>query len=203
MFEQRRISRVGGRRRLPRQVRRQAARVVAGVAAAFAVPATASAACPAGQLLGNPGFETGTAAPWTASPGVIYRADNYSRPLQGIYLAKFNGKGTWNTSTLAQTLTIPLGCTTYRFGYFLKTTSIETTLFTAHDTLTVQVLDSAGAVLGTLHRWSNLNETLTYVGKSADMSAFAGKTVTIRFTGSEDGSLWTKFLVDQTYFNVS
>src|SRR5205814_1653221 len=27
--------------------------------------------CPASQLLGNPGFETGTAAPWSAAPGVI------------------------------------------------------------------------------------------------------------------------------------
>ena len=204
MSEQRSIiSRISGRRRMPRHVRRQAALVVAVVVAVFAVPATASAACTARQLLGNPSFETGTPPPWTATPGVIYHADNISRPFNGIYLAKFNAKGTWSTHTLAQTVTIPAGCTTYRFAYFMKINTVETTLFSARDTLTVEVLDSAGVVLRTLHRWSNLTKTIAYVGKSADMSAFAGKTVTIRFTGREDGAHWTRFLVDMTYFNVS
>src|SRR5207245_11705154 len=30
-----------------------------------------SGSCAASQLLGNPGFETGTAAPWSASSGVV------------------------------------------------------------------------------------------------------------------------------------
>src|SRR5215472_9397927 len=43
---------------------------------ATATPAAGT--CPPAQLLGNPGFETGTAAPWSASSGVV--SDNTQEP---------------------------------------------------------------------------------------------------------------------------
>ena len=170
--------------------------------AVLAVPTPASAACAPAQLLGNPSFETGT-APWVASPGVIMRATNSYRPLEGSYIARFAAEGTTNTDTLAQTVTLPTGCTTYRFQYWLAIDSNELSLFTARDTLTLQVLDSAGNVLATPHRWSNLNKTLSYVGKSTSLAAYAGRTVTLKFTSSEDSSYWTSFRMDKTSLTVS
>jgi hypothetical protein len=65
------------------------------------------------------------------------------------------------------------------------------------------VLDSAGNVLATPHRWSNLNETLGYVGKSTSLAAYAGRTVTLEFTSNEDSSYWTSFRMDKTSLTVS
>jgi hypothetical protein len=39
--------------------------------------------------------------------------------------------------------------------------------------------------------------------KSFDVSAFAGRTVTLLFTGTEDSSLQTSFVVDDTALNMS
>ena len=196
------IGRASGRRTSIRASRYVSISVgPAVVVAMLAVPTAASAACAPVQLLGNPSFETGT-APWVASPGVIMRATNSYRPLDGSYIARFAAEGTTNTDTLAQTVTLPTGCTTYRFQYWLAIDSNELSLF-ARDTLTLQVLDSAGNVLATPHRWSNLNETLSYVGKSTSLAAYAGRTVTLKFTSSEDSSYWTSFRMDKTSVTVS
>jgi aminopeptidase S len=47
-----------------------------------------------------------------------------------------------------------------------------------------------------------LNKT-AYTLKSFDLSAFAGQTITVTFTGVEDSSLQTSFLVDDTSLAVS
>src|SRR5262249_33222226 len=59
-----------------------------------------------GQKLGTPGFETGTAAPWTASTGVI---DNSAgEPAHsGSWKAWMDGYGSAHTDTLSQSVTIP------------------------------------------------------------------------------------------------
>ena len=45
---------------------------------------------------------------------------------------------------------------------------------------------------------SNANATTGYVQKSFDVSSFAGQTITIGFTGTEDSSLATSFGIDDT-----
>ncbi|MER6302892.1 M4 family metallopeptidase, partial [Kitasatospora sp. NPDC001539] len=64
--------------------------------------------CTPAQLLGNQGFETGTAAPWTASSGVV---DNSSSEAAhgGSWKAWLNGYGSAHTDSLSQTVTIPAG----------------------------------------------------------------------------------------------
>ena len=62
-----------------------------------------------GQKLGNPGFETGSASPWTASAGVV--ASTSSQPAHtGTWKAWLDGYGTTHTDTLTQSVTIPAGC---------------------------------------------------------------------------------------------
>ena len=149
-----------------------------------------------GQKLGNPGFESSTTAPWTASAGVIDSSTG-QHARTGAKKAWLNGYGTSRTDTLSQTGTVPTGCSTATFSFYLRITTAETTTTTAYDKLTVQVGTT------TLVTYSNLSANSTYVQKSFNLAGYAGQTVTLKFTGAEDGSLQTSFVVDDTAFNVS
>ena len=158
--------------------------------------------CTSAQLLGNPGFETGTAAPWTVSASVI--ADNSKEPPHsGTWDAWLDGYGKATTDTLSQTVTLPTGCSTYQLGYWLHIDTAETSTTKAYDTMTVQVLNSSGTVLGTVATYSNLNHNTGYTQHTASLSAYAGQTVTLKFTGVEDAEYQTSFVVDDTAINVS
>jgi hypothetical protein len=155
-----------------------------------------------GQLLGNPGFETGTAAPWTATAGVINNSS--SEPAHtGSWDAWLDGYGSAHTDTLSQTVTLPTGCTSYQLGFWLHVDTAETTTTTKYDTLTVRVLNSSGAVLATLASYSNLDHNIGYAQHTFNLSAYAGQTVTLKVTGTEDSTLQTSFVADDTAITVS
>ena len=159
--------------------------------------------CTAGQLLGNPGFETGTASPWTASSGVI--ADNSKEPPHsGTWDAWLDGYGKATTDTLAQTVTLPSGCSTYTFSFWMHIDTAETTTSTKYDTLTLQVLGSSGTVLQTLYTYSNLNAASGYSQHTfTTLGTYAGQAITLKFTGTEDSEDQTSFVIDDTALNVS
>jgi hypothetical protein len=158
--------------------------------------------CAAAQLLGNPGFETGTASPWTASSGVI--ADSSKEPPHsGTWDAWLDGYGKTTTDTLAQTVTLPSGCATDSLSYWLHIDTAETSMTTAYDTLKVQLLNSSGTVLATLATFSNLNAATGYLQYTDSLAAYAGQTVTLEFTGAEDSEYQTSFVIDDTALNVS
>ncbi|AEW96830.1 putative Ig domain-containing protein [Streptantibioticus cattleyicolor] len=159
----------------------------------WTVTSSSGGGCTASQLLGNPGFETGSAAPWSASSGVIDNSS--SEPAHsGSWKAWLDGYGTTHTDTLSQTVTIPAGCkATFSFWLHIDTQESGTT---AYDKLTVQ----AGST--TLATYSNANANTGYVQKSFDLSSFAGQTVTLKFTGTEDSSLATDFLIDDTALDI-
>ncbi|WP_434100558.1 putative Ig domain-containing protein [Streptomyces xanthochromogenes] len=156
---------------------------------------TSGGGCTASQLLGNPGFETGSAAPWSATSGVV---DNSSGEAahSGSWKAWLNGYGTTHTDSLSQTVTIPAGCHA-TLSYYLHIDTKETTTTTAYDKLTV----TAGSA--TLASYSNLNKNTGFAQKSFDLSSYAGQTVTLKFNGVEDSSLATSFVIDDTAVNVS
>jgi serine protease len=145
-----------------------------------------------GQKLGNPGFETGTAAPWSASTGVVDNSTGEAAH-SGSWKAWMNGYGTTHTDTLSQTVSIPSGCTA-TFSFWLHIDTAETTTTTAYDTLTVK----AGTT--TLATYSNLNHNTGYVQKSFTVPA---GTTSVSFTGVEDASLQTSFVIDDTAFTAS
>ncbi|MGK5518411.1 M4 family metallopeptidase [Micromonospora sp. URMC 107] len=155
-----------------------------------------------GQKLGNPGFESG-ATTWTQTSGVIGQHGTAQPARTGTWSAWLNGYGTTRTDTLAQSVSLPAGCTSYNFSFWLHVDSAETTTGTAYDTLRVQVLNSSGTVLATLATYSNLNKATGYAQKSFSLAAYKGQTVTLKFTGTEDASLQTSFVVDDTALNVS
>jgi hypothetical protein len=68
----------------------------------------------------------------------------------------------------------------------------------------VQVLNSAGTVLATVGSFSNLNKASGYTQHSADLSAYAGQTVTVKFIGSETDTSGgtTDFVLDDTALNT-
>ncbi|WP_354639920.1 M4 family metallopeptidase [Kitasatospora camelliae] len=155
---------------------------------------TTGGGCTGTQLLGNAGFETGSAAPWTASAGVI---DNSTgRPSRtGSWKAWLDGYGSTHTDTLSQTVSIPAGCkATLSFWVRIDTAESGSTVY---DKLTVQ---ANGTTLTTL---SNANATGSYVQKTFDLSAYAGQSVTLKFTGTEDSSLQTSFVIDDTSIQTS
>ncbi|MGA8247538.1 MAG: putative Ig domain-containing protein [Nocardioides sp.] len=148
-----------------------------------------------GQKLGNPGFETGSAAPWSATSGVI-DSSSAEPAHSGSWKAWLDGYGTSHTDTLTQSVTIPSGCAA-TLTFYLHIDTSETTSTTAYDKLTVK----AGST--TLATYSNLNKASGYSQKSFDLSSFAGRTVTISFSGTEDYSLQTSFVIDDTALTVS
>ncbi|MGA5702616.1 M4 family metallopeptidase [Peterkaempfera bronchialis] len=154
-----------------------------------------SGGCTAQQLLGNPGFETGSASPWSATSGVINSSS--SQPAHsGSWKAWMDGYGSSHTDTLAQTVTVPAGCKA-TLTFWLHIDTAETTSTTAYDKLTVQ----AGST--TLAGFSNLDKGAGYTQKSYDLSAFAGQSVTVKFTATEDSLLQTSFVVDDTALTTS
>lgn len=150
---------------------------------------TAGGGC-SGQLLGNPGFETGTAAPWSATSGVV--TSSTSQPARtGSWKAWLDGYGSSHTDTLTQSVSIPAGCAA-TLSFYLHIDTAETTTATAYDKLTVKIGTT------TLATYSNLNKATGYTLRSFNVSSFAGQTVTISFSGVEDSSLQTSFVVDDT-----
>jgi hypothetical protein len=75
------------------------------------------------------------------------------------------------------------GCSNYNFSFWLHINTAETTTTTAYDKLTVQVLNSSGTFLSTLHTYSNLNRNTGYARHSFSLSGYAGQMITLKFTG--------------------
>ncbi|MET9402973.1 M4 family metallopeptidase [Kitasatospora sp. NPDC002965] len=144
--------------------------------------------CPSARLLGNAGFESGTAAPWTATSGVV-DADPGQAAHGGTWKAWLNGYGSSRTDTLAQTVTIPAGCRA-SLGYWLHVDSTEDTGTVVFDRLTVTVNGTQ------LAAHSNLDRADGYTLRTVDLSAYAGQTVTLLFKGTEDFSFRTSFVLD-------
>ncbi|RZU76264.1 Zn-dependent metalloprotease [Micromonospora kangleipakensis] len=146
-----------------------------------------------GQKLANPGFESG-AVSWSATSGVI--TNSTSQPAHGgSYKAWLDGYGSTHTDTLSQAVSIPAGCrATLSFYLHIDTSESGST---AYDKLTVK----AGST--TLATYSNVNAATGYVLRSFDVSSLAGTTVTILFSGVEDSSLQTSFVVDDTALTLS
>ena len=93
-------------------------------------------------------------------------------------------------------MSIPAGCGA-TLSFYLHVDSAETTTSIAYDKLTVKIGST------TLATYSNLNKASGYTLRSFNVSSFAGQTVTVSFTGAEDSSLQTSFVIDDTALNLS
>jgi hypothetical protein len=118
-------------------------------------------------------------------------------PRSGTWNAWLDGYGGTHTDTLSQSVAIPAGCSSYALSFWLHVDSSETTTSTAYDELTVQIGST------TLATYSNLDKAAGYQQRSFDVARFAGQTVTVQFTGTEDVSLQTSFVIDDAALTVS
>jgi len=153
------------------------------------------------NLIVNGGFETGSASPWTLTAGVLNNST--AEPAHtGAWDAWMDGYGTTHTDSATQTVTIPSTATSANLVFWLHIDTAETTTTTAFDKLTVQVLNTSNTVLATLGTFSNLNHATGYQQHSFSVLSFKGQTVKIKFTGTEDTSLQTSFVLDDVALNV-
>ena len=145
-----------------------------------------------GQKLLNPGFESG-ATSWTQTSGVINTDSAHSHA--GTGYAWLDGYGSTHTDTLSQAVTIPAGCSA-SLSYYLYVSSSEGTT-TAYDKLAVTANGTS------VQAFSNVNKGTGYVLRTVSLSAYAGTTVTIKWTGTEDSSAATSFFIDDTALTLS
>ncbi len=149
------------------------------------------------DLIQNGDFESGDLG-WTASAGVI---TNQTQAHSGFWCAWLGGYGKKHTDTLSQTVDLPTGSSaTLSFWLHIETEEVQQAVF---DTLKVQVADENGAVLQTLHTFSNLDATPHYERVHFDVTPFLGRRIQLRLVASEDNKKATSFFVDTVRLTVN
>ena len=146
-----------------------------------------------GQLLLNPGFESGN-VDWSTTADVI--TDDSAYAYQGSWLAWLDGYNSPETDTLSQTVAIPAGCTA-TLTYYLDVTTSERGSAGAVDTLALTVNGT------TEQSFSNKTTTRGYVEETVNLSSFAGGNATLLWTSKQTGSRETSFFVDSTALTLS
>ncbi|WP_234326883.1 M28 family metallopeptidase [Streptomyces sp. NRRL S-337] len=160
----------------------------------FSLTVKGAGGCTAGQLLANGGFENGT-SPWTGDTGTIGAHAGQSAH-GGSRFAWLGGYGYTATDTLSQSLTVPTGCSKATLTYWLHIDTAETD-HTAYDTFRVKVGDKI------LTSSSNTDAAPGYAQHTLDLSPYIGQRITLTFTATEDTSLQTSFVLDDTSLQVS
>ncbi|MGW0579123.1 M1 family aminopeptidase [Streptomyces sp. NPDC002920] len=184
----------------PRKALAASALALAATAALVlpSTPATAAAqaVCTPAQVVAGGDFESG-ATSWTQSSTSLITNRTGQSAHGGGYYAWLDGTGGTHTDTLSQSVTVPSGCGSATLSFWLHIDTAETTSSTAYDKLTAKLGST------TLATYSNLDKNTGYVQKSIDVSAFAGQTVTLAFTGTEDSSLQSSFVLDDIALNTA
>jgi hypothetical protein len=149
------------------------------------------------QLLGNPGFETGTAAPWTVTSAAEINNSIQEPPRSGqwdAWLAPVAG----SPEVLSQTVSLPAGLKTATLSFWLHT-DFHGSL--GAGTMTVQLLNSGGTVLTTLATFA-INNTSGYTQYSYNVLAYAGQTVVVKFNATATLLRQPNFVIDDTALSV-
>ena len=175
-----------------------------GTSSTVTVTVSNSAPGTATELIGNGGFENGSAnpAPWTVTAGVVSNSTS-EPPHSGAWDAWLDGTGTTHTDSILQTVTIPANAVTAQLSFWLHIDTAETSTTRTFDTMTVQLRDTGGKVLTTLATFSNLDHAAGYQQHSYDVSAFKGQTVQVFIQGAEDFELQTSFVLDDISLQVT
>jgi len=156
---------------------------------------------PGGQLLGNPGFESG-ATVWTQTADVIDNSTGRP-PRTGSWKAWLCGYGQAHTDYVYQSVTIPSTATSATLSFYIRIDTSEGPTTTQYDKFYVQVSNNGGVSYTTLATYSNVNANSTYTLKSFNLNGYIGQTVRVRFYATEDSSLQTSFVVDDTALNTN
>ncbi len=144
-----------------------------------------------GNLIVNPSFESGISG-WSSNRSDVISSGSSAH--SGSKFGYLNGWGSSTTYTLDQAVTVPANGAAAKVDFYMAVLSNETTRYSKYDTMKVQAITSSGTK--TLATYSNLDKGQGYVKRTLDLNGYAGKSVTLRFLGQEDGSQATSFYVD-------
>ena len=160
---------------------------------------------PPSNLIVNGGFESGaTTTPWLLSPGVICGSSTCSGETanSGSWYAWLDGYGKSHIDTADQIVSLPGNKSAATLSFYLHIDTQEYRTV-ARDTLKVQLLNpNTGNVLGTLATYSNINAASGFSLKTLNLNGYIGRTLKLRFLGSEDNSLATSFIIDDVKLTV-
>ncbi len=146
---------------------------------------------PGGNVVVNPGFESGPGVGWTQYSNAGYQVISTVRPHTGAYSAyecDFDGCNEY----VEQAIKVPTNGT-LTYWWYMK--SSEGT-GTAYDYLYVRLFSTSNTLLTTLRTWSNRSTRNTWSQDTLSLSAYAGQTVKLRFVSKTDSYLPTAFFID-------
>ncbi len=155
------------------------------------------------QLLGNPGFETGSASPWVQSSSGGYNVVDPTLPHTGSYSAYLCGYNNC-VDTIYQTVTLPSTTTKVVLSFWLYIDTNETSS-TCYDHFSAALRNSSGTTISTVVSKcnSNVGWTLYTFDVTSVLSSYKGKQIEVYFGGTTDSSLSTDFFVDDVALNVT
>lgn len=168
---------------------------MAAVVVGPAAPAGAAPACAGGQLLVNPGFESG-AVSWNATAGVIGPYSGVQAPHTGTWDAWLDGYGRTHTDSMFQFVTVPPGCQHVTLSFWLHVDTAETA-----NVATDRLVISADGT-PTVAAFSNIDGSSSYRFMSFPLNAFPD-AMAFSFSGTENATLQTSFLVDDISVTAS
>jgi hypothetical protein len=154
-------------------------------------PSATSTPLPGGNVVVNPGFESGPGVGWTEYSSGHYELIDTVKPHTGSYSADLCGYNSC-TDLVQQTITVPSGA---NLTYWWDMASNEGTS-TPYDRLRVQLYATSGTLLATLRSWDNTSTRNAWSQDTLSLAAYAGQTVTVRFVATTDASLVTRFFLD-------
>ncbi len=156
------------------------------------------------QLLGNPGFESGSASPWVETSSGGYEIVDNSNPHSGSYEAWLCGYNSCSDA-IYQTVTLPSTTTKVVLSYWVYISTNESGS-TCYDYFYARLRTSSGSTISTVQTKCNANAAgwthYTFDVTSA-LSGYAGKSIQVYFLGTTDSSLTSNFYVDDVALNVT
>ncbi len=154
-------------------------------------PAPTNTPAPTGNIVVNPGFESGPGVGWSESSSGSYEVIDTYRPRTGSYSAD---ECNYNNCTddVQQQVTVPSNAS-LRYWWYMTSSEGSTT---AYDYLRVRVYSTSGTLLGTPRTWSNTSARNAWSQDTLSLAAYAGQTVALRFTTTTDYTQPTNFFID-------
>jgi hypothetical protein len=154
------------------------------------------------QLLGNPGFETGTPMPWVTK-GKVTVTGSGGGPVAhgGYYAAELQAVAGFSVAHLQQTVSIPSDKHSAVFSFWM--TLGTTWCCSDGHALTVNVYDTgSGEKLETLASYTSHDESSEYKQQSFDLSAYIGRKVTLQFFSMQTPDNLSWWTIDDTALTV-
>jgi hypothetical protein len=138
---------------------------------------------PCANVVANPGFETGSLAPWVvqdANPAPVVSTAQRHTGIYAILVGAASGMEPNGNSSFYQQVSVP--STGGTLSYWYRPSSTDTITFDWQD---AYVTDTSGNILATImHVCSN---TQTWTNVTFNLAAYAGTTVRIKFLVHGDG----------------